>query len=82
MFNRVACGLVLLALSDSSYLPAHVPCHPQTGDGLVRRKMRQWVAVVAEETQQLLGLMHEENNHRTFVGAFTATPTMGPQMPH
>lgn len=37
-------------------------------------KMRQRVVVVAEETQQLLELMHGENNQQTFVAAFAANP--------
>ncbi len=47
-------------------------------------KMRQRVAVVAEETQQLLELMHGENNQQTFPALF-ATPsdnTAGSQTSH
>ena len=37
-------------------------------------QMRQRVAVVAEETRQLLELMHGENNQQTFLAVFAADP--------
>lgn len=46
-------------------------------------KMRHRVAAVAEETQQLLDLMHGENNQQTFLAVFAAPDnTAGSQTPH